>query len=109
MYSSSDEEESSGDEYYAEEAPMRPIPIRRGSEGYEVRPIDREAVLRRYIEEQTADVGRYNLYVPEPDVDSESDGLIGGDEDGSENEDGDGVPLAKKVENWKAGTKTAAD
>lgn len=107
MYSSSsdeDEDGSSGDEYYAEEAPTRPMPIRRGSEGYEVRPIDREAMLRRYIEGQTAEVGRYNLYVPEPDVDSESDGLIGGDGDGSEGEDE--VPLAKKVENWIAGTGT---
>ena len=92
MHSSS-EDESSGDEYYAEDTPTRLMPIRRGSEGYEVRPIDREAMLRMYIEGHTADAGRYNLYIPEPDVDSESDGLIGG---GSEDdEDEDGAPLTK--------------
>lgn len=81
-------------------------PIRRGSEGYEIAPINREEMLARYIEGQAAEVGRYNLYVPEPDVDSESDGLAG--VGGSDVDDEDDVPLVRKVENWRAETDGAA-
>jgi len=63
--------------------------MRRGSEGYELPPIDREAMLRRYIEEQVGEEGRYNVYVPEP-------------ESGSTGDDEETVPLAKKVESWRA-------
>jgi hypothetical protein len=44
--------------------------IRRGSEGYEIRPIDREETLRRFIETRGLEEGRYNVYVPESGVDS---------------------------------------
>lgn len=37
---------------------------RRGSEGYEVRPIDREALLEQHVAETTAEPGRYHWYVP---------------------------------------------
>jgi len=47
------------------DAEYRPI-VRRGSEGYEVRPIDREAVLRLYMEGDERQK-RYQTYVPEPD------------------------------------------
>jgi hypothetical protein len=47
--------------------------IRRGSEGYEIRPIDREETLRRFIETRGLEEGRYNVYVPESGVDSEKE------------------------------------
>ncbi|RPD57081.1 palmitoyltransferase PFA4 [Lentinus tigrinus ALCF2SS1-6] len=63
--------------------------VRRGSEGYEVRPIDREDLLRRYIEDRTTEPGRYQLYVPDPPSEPES---------GAEEEH---IPLAEKVEMWR--------
>ena len=44
--------------------------VRRGSEGYELPSIDREEMLRRYMEGQVGEVGRYNVYVPEPSPES---------------------------------------
>lgn len=61
--------------------------VRRGSEGYEVRGIDREAMLRQYISEQMREPGRYNVYMPDPPSESEDD-----DED---------TPIASKVERWR--------
>ncbi|KAG6865758.1 hypothetical protein C0991_011955 [Blastosporella zonata] len=61
-------DESSDDEYDA----RRPL-VRSGSEGYEVRPVDREELLRRYLAEEGMEPGRYKYYIPTPDVDSESD------------------------------------
>ncbi|KAF7307153.1 Palmitoyltransferase PFA4 [Mycena indigotica] len=48
------------------------VRIRRGSEGYEVRPGNREDMLNRYLSE----IGekRYHYYVPEPASGSESEG-----------------------------------
>ena len=67
--------------------------IRRGSEGYEVRPIDREQLLRESIEHHVAGLGRYNVYVPE---------------DASEDEDEDECDdlekellAAEKVDAWR--------
>jgi palmitoyltransferase len=64
---------SDSDEGYAEEEEheARNI-VRRGSEGYEVRPIDREEILRRYIEQGQED-RRYRTYVPEPDSEDSGD------------------------------------
>lgn len=46
--------------------------VRRGSEGYEVRPVNRDAILRRYVASRGEDVvGRYNVYEPEPHSESE--------------------------------------
>ncbi|KAI0720048.1 palmitoyltransferase PFA4 [Cerioporus squamosus] len=64
--------------------------VRRGSEGYEVRPINREDLLRRYVEDRTMEPGRYQLYVPDPPSEPES----GAEEDES-------IPLAEKVEMWR--------
>lgn len=64
--------------------------VRRGSEGYEVRPIDREDLLRRYVEDRTTEPGRYQLYVPDPPSEPES----GAEED-------EYIPLAEKVEMWR--------
>ncbi|KAG6337063.1 hypothetical protein ID866_2016 [Astraeus odoratus] len=45
--------------------------VRRGSEGYEIRPLNREEMLRRYLESQTSREGRYRLYEPESESFSE--------------------------------------
>ncbi|KAF7796565.1 hypothetical protein EIP86_007746 [Pleurotus ostreatoroseus] len=66
--------------------------VRRGSEGYEVRAIDREALLRQHVEDQMHEPGRYNVYVPDPITPNES---------GSETEDEE-VPLVQRVEEWRA-------
>jgi hypothetical protein len=47
--------------------------VRRGSEGYEVRPVGREELLRRYLEELGEEPGRYQRYIPKPDSDSEEE------------------------------------
>jgi palmitoyltransferase len=47
--------------------------VRRGSEGYEVRPVGREAMLHRYLAEIGETPGRYKRYVPEPDPDESED------------------------------------
>ncbi|KAJ7070731.1 zf-DHHC-domain-containing protein [Mycena amicta] len=62
------EEESEDDEYYEDNSRVR---VRRGSEGYEVRPGNREDMLTRYLSE----IGetRYHYYVPEPESDNESE------------------------------------
>jgi len=64
------QDSGSPDDYWNESAPSKLI--RRGSEGYEVRPINREEMLHRYIDEQTSMQGRYNTYVPEAPSGSES-------------------------------------
>ena len=47
---------------------------RRGSEGYEVRPIDRQALLLQHVQETTSEPGRYNWYVPtREDLESSSE------------------------------------
>jgi hypothetical protein len=56
--------------------------VRRGSEGLEVRPVDRNEMLRRYVADLGEEEGRYQRYVPEPASDA------------SESED-DHVPLAQ--------------
>ncbi|KAI0078856.1 zf-DHHC-domain-containing protein [Panus rudis PR-1116 ss-1] len=60
---------SSGNEYTEEEIPV-PLTsrrlVRRGSEGYEVHAIDREQMLKQYVESQVSEPGRYHIYVPEP-------------------------------------------
>lgn len=70
--------------------------MRRGSEGYEIPPINREEMLRMYIEGQVEEPGRYNVYVPE--VASESS------EEADDEEEDETVPLAKRVESWRAAT-----
>jgi len=50
------------------------IRVRRGSEGYEVRPQQREDMLRQYLEEVgEEEAGKYIRYIPQPDTDSEDD------------------------------------
>jgi palmitoyltransferase len=45
--------------------------VRIGSEGYEVRPVGREEMLRKYLEELGEEPGRYVRYMPETDSNSE--------------------------------------
>lgn len=47
-----DEDEDEDDHYY-EDRPQRRRFIRRGSEGYEVRTIDREEMMKQYVESQS--------------------------------------------------------
>lgn len=58
------------------------VRLRRGSEGYEVRPVNRNDMLRRYLEEIGEKPGRYVRYIPQPnDIDRNE-------------EESDNVPLA---------------
>lgn len=88
--------------------------VRRGSEGYEVRPIDREQLLAEYIADRAQEDGHYYRYVPEPPSDHESEGESGreeGEEVGAEVERverddyeiDDEEPLAVRVEKWRSG------
>jgi len=47
--------------------------VRRGSEGYEVRPVNREEMLQRYVDDLDEEPGKYIRYIPEPDTASESE------------------------------------
>lgn len=64
--------ETDSDNEYDHSSPGKPH-VRRGSEGYEVRPVDREAMLQRYLRDIGEQPGRYNHYVPEPASESESE------------------------------------
>jgi palmitoyltransferase len=87
--------------------------VRRGSEGYEVRPIDREQLLAEYITDRAQEDGHYCRYVPEPPSGPESEvesGREEGEEVGAEGEververdDYDDEPLAARVEKWRSG------
>lgn len=48
------------------------VKVRRGSEGYEVRPVSREEMLRQYMESVGEDYDRYLQYVPQPEPESEN-------------------------------------
>jgi hypothetical protein len=66
-YDSTDED----DEYrYTSDSKTQ---IRRGSEGYEVRPAAREDMLARYLLEMGETPQRYHRYIPQPDSESESE------------------------------------
>jgi palmitoyltransferase ZDHHC6 len=92
--------------------------VRRGSEGYEVRAIDREQLLEEYIASRGQEEGYYRRYVPEPPSETESESESGGeggdgpgvgqveveveDEDDDDDDDEDEV-LAVRVEKWRSG------
>ena len=57
-----------------------------------MRQIDREDLLRQYIEDRTLEPGRYQLYAPDPPSEPDS---------GPEAED-EQMPLAEKLERWQA-------
>ncbi|TFY61142.1 hypothetical protein EVJ58_g4697 [Rhodofomes roseus] len=75
---------SSEDEYDNSRSGIR---VRRGSEGYEIKSINREAIMQGFIEDRTREPGRYNYY--DPEVSSESE---------AEEDPDDSVPLAAKLQ-----------
>lgn len=77
-----DQDSESSDE--RELASKGRLHVRRGSEGYEVRPEGREEMLRQYLAELGEQPGRYLRYIPQPDS----------EESASE----DDVPLARRKE-----------
>jgi len=50
-----------------ESAPRGRLHVRRGSEGYEIRPEEREEMLQRYLTELGEKPGRYLRYIPQPE------------------------------------------
>lgn len=62
-YSSDSEESDNG---------KRPF-VRRGSEGYEVRPVEREDMLQHYLRELGEQPERYHRYIPYLESESEDD------------------------------------
>lgn len=100
-----------------EKARQQRVPfVRRGSEGYEVRPIDREQLLAEYITDRAQEDGHYYRYVPEPPSEPESDGESGREEgeeveagmevervEQDDYDDDDEEPLAARVEKWRSG------
>src|SRR6267142_5440790 len=85
--------------------------VRHGSEGYEVRAIDREQLLEEYIASRGQEEGYYRRYVPEPPSETESESESGGEDgDGAgqveveaEDEEDDDEVLAVRVEKWRSG------
>ncbi|KJA28514.1 hypothetical protein HYPSUDRAFT_129104 [Hypholoma sublateritium FD-334 SS-4] len=71
--------ESSDDEDY--DGPSSKVRVRRGSEGYEIRPESREQMLREYLESLGEQPDRYLRYIPQVEGDFDTD------------EDDDDVPL----------------
>lgn len=70
---------SSDDEDYDD--PPSKVHVRRGSEGYEIRPESREQMLREYLESLGEQPDRYLRYIPQVEEDFDTD------------EDDDDVPL----------------
>ena len=68
-----------------ESAPQGQLHVRTGSEGYEIRPEEREEMLRRYLTDLGEEPGRYLRYIPQPESEEIDD---------SE----DDVPLAQQKE-----------
>jgi hypothetical protein len=60
--------QSSSDETDSED--FRGPLVRRGSEGYEVKSVGRDELLRQWIKNQVSKAGRYHIYVTQPDVES---------------------------------------
>jgi palmitoyltransferase len=110
-YGDNDEDDYDDGEQFAEfEMGRRAAHVRHGSEGYEVRSIDREQLLAEYISTRGQEAGHYQRYVPEPPSDPESGGE--GEEevevrevyhDGDDLDRDDEEPLSVRVEKWRSG------
>jgi hypothetical protein len=112
-----DEGDDDGERYAEyEKGRRRTAHVRHGSEGYEVRSIDREQLLAEYIATRGQETGHYRRYVPEPPSEPESGGEEEGqvevgevdqdkdkDKDKDDYEDDDEEPLAVRVEKWRSG------
>ena len=93
--------------------------VRRGSEGYEVRAIDREGLLAEYIASRAQEEGHYRRYVPEPPSEPDSSESGWEEEDGEKGDvgvvveredvvvDDEDEPLAVRVERWRSGEAIA--
>jgi len=97
---------------YAEDERGRPggktgAHVRHGSEGYEVRPVDRESQLADLIASRGQEEGHYRRYVPESPSESESNlegDAVGGHRGRAAAVDvDDDEPLALRVEKWRSG------
>jgi hypothetical protein len=113
-----DADDDDNGEKYAEYERAR---VRRGSEGYEVRTIDREGLLAEFIANRAQEEGRYRRYVPEPPSEPDSSESGWEDEETAGDGDGDGAvverddvvvddedePLAVRVERWRSGEAIA--
>ena len=80
-YPGNDEDDESSDEQ--DPTSRGHLHIRRGSEGYEIRPEEREEMLKRYLTELGEVPGRYVRYIPQPES------------EGSTSED---IPLGRRRE-----------
>ena len=108
------EDDDDGERFaeYEYEYGRRTAHVRQGSEGYEVRAIDREQLLAEYIASRADEGGHYRRYVPESPSETESEGG-GGDgagrvkaeaeDEDEEDDDDDDEPLAVRVEKWRSG------
>lgn len=99
-----------GERFAEYEKGRRAAHVRRGSEGYEVRSIDREQLLAEYIATRGQEAGHYQRYVPEPPSEPESGGE--GEEevkvgevyhDQDDLDEDDEEPLSVRVEKWRSG------
>jgi len=58
---------------YSEEGYSGSVRVRRGSEGYEVRPVSREEMFQEYVQSQINEAGRYQMYEPERALEGDED------------------------------------
>ncbi|KAG2368853.1 zf-DHHC-domain-containing protein [Suillus spraguei] len=58
---------------HSEEGYSEVVRVRRGSEGYEVRPVTREQLFQEYVQDQINEAGRYQVYEPEHTLESDED------------------------------------
>jgi palmitoyltransferase len=61
------------DSDYSEEGYSGAVRVRRGSEGYEVRSVNREQLFQEYVEDRISEAGRYQVYEPEHTLESDED------------------------------------
>lgn len=59
----------------SDEDDFQGVRVRRGSEGFEVHSLDREEMLRSYVETELSREGRYQVYKPDLPLDSDDDWL----------------------------------
>ncbi|KAF9454208.1 palmitoyltransferase PFA4 [Macrolepiota fuliginosa MF-IS2] len=75
----SDSQVNSDDDVEGDDVPLgtmygqSDVRMRRGSEGYEVRPVSREQMLRQYLESVGEDYDRYIRYIPQPESESDEE------------------------------------
>ena len=81
------DEDGDEDDHYYEDRPQHRRLIRRGSEGYEVRTIDREEMMKQYVESQSH-LTAFARAQRRADQGDESDNY-GVSDEGDENDEGD--------------------